>query len=92
MNLTITDINTAILQGGFTNDQLTSINDAVRFARARLVDQTKRSLRIGDAVQFTSNRNGSVYKGTLEAIKIKNAIVNTALGRYRVPMNMLEAI
>jgi hypothetical protein len=89
--MNIMEINTAILQGGFTNEQLNSINDAVRFARARLGDQVRRELRIGELVQFKSNRNGMVYKGTLESIKIKNAIVATSLGRYKVPMNMLEA-
>ena len=89
--MNITQINTAILQGGFTNEQLNSINDAVRFARARLGDQVRRELRIGELVQFKSNRNGMVYKGTLESIKIKNAIVATSVGRYKVPMNMLEA-
>jgi hypothetical protein len=89
--MNITQINTAILQGGFTNEQLTSINDAVKFARARLGDIVRRELRIGELVQFKSNRNGMVYKGTLESIKIKNAIVATQAGRYKVPMNMLEA-
>ena len=89
--MNISEINTAILQGGFTNEQLNSINDAVRFARARLGDQVRRELRIGEMVQFKSNRNGMVYKGTLESIKIKNAIVATQAGRYKVPMNMLEA-
>jgi hypothetical protein len=89
--MNISEINTAILQGSFTNEQLNSINDAVRFARARLGDQVRRELRIGELVQFKSNRNGMVYKGTLESIKIKNAVVATSLGRYKVPMNMLEA-
>lgn len=89
--MNVMEINTEILQGGFTNEQLNSITDAVRFARARLADQTKRTLRVGSQVKFTSNRNGSVYKGTLESIKIKNAIVATQMGRYKVPMNMLEA-
>jgi hypothetical protein len=88
----ISEINGSIMYGKFTNDQLLSIIDAVRFAQSQLRSQVARSLRPGDTVQFRSNRNGSVYKGTLESIKIKNAIVQTALGKYRVPMNMLEAI
>lgn len=90
--MNIQAINGAILAGGFTNDQLTSINDAVKFARSKLLRQVANSLSIGSAVQFTSNRNGKVFKGTIESIKIKNAIVNTQLGRYKVPMNMLEAV
>jgi len=88
----ISEINGSIMYGKFTNDQLLSIIDAVRFAQSQLRSQVARSLRPGDAVQFRSNRNHQVYKGTLESIKIKNAIVQTALGKYRVPMNMLEAI
>ena len=90
--MNIQAINGAILAGCFTNDQLNSINDAVRFARSKLVRQVANSLNIGSTVQFTSNRNGKVYKGTIESIKIKNAIVNTQLGRYKVPMNMLESV
>jgi hypothetical protein len=90
--MNITEINTAIIQGNFTNDQLTSINDAVKFARSKLVRKVANTMRVGSQVQFTSNRNGVTYKGTLESIKIKNAIVSTSLGKYRVPMNMLEAV
>jgi hypothetical protein len=90
--ITIQEINSQIIAGTFTNDQLTSINDAVKFARSRLTQQVARTLQIGAAVRFTSNRNGKVYPGILESIKIKNAIVSTAFGRYKVPMNMLEAV
>ena len=89
--MNITQINSAILQGNFTNEQLNSILDAVKFARTQLRDQVRRELKIGELVQFKSTRNGMVYKGTLESIKIKNAIVETQAGRYKVPMNMLEA-
>jgi hypothetical protein len=40
-------------------------------------------------VSFVSNRNGQKYSGTVDSIKIKNAIVATPMGRYRVPCNML---
>jgi hypothetical protein len=51
--MNITQINTAILQSGFTNDELTSIIDAVKFARARLTERNKRSLRYGDEAAGT---------------------------------------
>jgi hypothetical protein len=75
-----------------TNKQLDEISDAIRYARASLGRHVARSLRPGDTVQFRSNKNGVTYKGTLDSIKIKNAIVSTQAGKYRVPMNMLEAI
>jgi hypothetical protein len=88
--MTIQEINSAIMSGSFTNDQLTSIGDAIRFARANLVRQTKRQLTIGSKVKFTSNRNGMTYTGTVDKIKIKFVLVNTPQGRYNVPASMLE--
>ncbi len=37
----ISTINTAIITGNFTNDQLTSINQAVQYARAQIATQNK---------------------------------------------------
>ena len=88
--MTIQEINSAIMSGNFTNDQLASIGDAIRFARANLVRQTKRQLTIGSKVKFTSNRNGMTYLGTVDKIKIKFVLVNTPQGRYNVPASMLE--
>ena len=70
--MNITQINTAILQGNFTNDQLSSMIDAVKFARARLTEQTKRSLRIGDNVHFNSTKlRGAGVTGVVVKIAIK---------------------
>lgn len=85
-------INTAIIQGGFTNEQLTSIIDAVKFARARLVDANKRSLRIGQRVEFTSSRTGTRIAGDVVKIAIKFVTVKTAAGLWRVPANMLSPV
>ena len=90
--MNIMQINTAILQGGFTNDQLTSIIDAVKFARARLTDMNKRSLRIGQRVAFTSSRTGMQMSGDVVKIAIKFVTVRTATGLWRVPANMLSPV
>ena len=84
-------INGAIMRGGWTDDQLSSMIDAVKFARSQLGRAKLRSFGIGDSVKFTSNKNGRTYQGVVEGVKIKNVIVNTAMGRFRVPANMLEA-
>ena len=87
-------INTAIITGTFTNDQLTSITDAVKFARAKVGQQTKRSVTLGATVKFTDPRSGRVYQGTVNKIKIKNILVNCPTfgrgGLVNVPANMLE--
>lgn len=85
----INDVNQAIMQGDFTNEQLDSILMAVKYRRGLITREVKRELIPGVTVSFVSNRNGQKYQGTVESIKIKNAIVRTGLGRYRVPCNML---
>jgi hypothetical protein len=88
----VQEINSAIIQGTFTNDELTSMIDAVKFARSRLTNQIKFQVRKGSSVKFTSNKNGVTYQGTVEKVAIKFATVNTNLGRWKVPMNMLEVV
>ena len=91
--MNIMQINTAILQGGFTNDQLTSIIDSVKFARARLTEQNKRSLTIGDNVHFNSTKlKGAGVTGVVVKIAIKFVTVKTVSGLWRVPANMLSKI
>ena len=90
--MNISQINTAIIQGTWTNDQLTSMIDAVKFARARLTEQSKRSLRIGDNVNFTSSKTGMNLTGVVMKIAIKFVTVRTAQGLWRVPANMLTKI
>jgi hypothetical protein len=87
----VQEINSAIIQGTFTNDELTSMIDAVKFARSRLSNQIKFQVRNGSTVTFTS-KHGMTYRGTVEKVAIKYATVNTQVGRYKVPMNMLEVV
>lgn len=89
--MNIKDINQAIMFGSFTNTELGSILDAVKFARANLTRQVARSITIGTEVKFRG-RTGQVITGRVEGIKIKNAVVNVGYTRYRVPMSMLEAV
>jgi hypothetical protein len=91
MSLTIQQINSAIITGTWTNDQLSSMIDAVKYARAQLAKDVKRSFNVGAKVQFTSSRTGRTMQGTVSKIAIKNIIVDTTEGRWKVPANMLEA-
>ena len=85
-------INSAIMFGNLTNDELNSVLDAVKYARAQLTKQNKRAFMLGDTVKFTSNRNGMTYTGTVNKIKIKYILVRTNAGLFNVPANMLEAV
>ena len=92
-NVNIQDINRAIISGVFTNDDLNSVIDAVKFARARITRQNKASLMLGDTVQFTSTRTGQNMQGTVQKIAIKFVTVKTpSQGLWKVPASMLTAI
>lgn len=91
--MNIKQVNTAIMQGDFTNEELNSINDAIRFARAQLVVRNKSALTIGTNVKFSSSTRG-VITGVVKKINRKFIIVDQP-GQYRtwrVPANMLEAV
>jgi hypothetical protein len=90
--MNIQAINTAIIQGTWTNDQLSSMIDAVKYARSQLAQKTKRSLMLGDAVSFRSTKTGITYSGSVEKIAIKFVTVNTAQGRWKVPASMLTLV
>ena len=88
----ISEINRAIISGNFTNDQLTSIIDAVKFARAQIMQKNKNTLTVGTRVKFTSSRNGMEITGDVQKINRKFVIVKTGpLNTWRVPANMLSA-
>lgn len=90
--MTIQSINAEILAGGFTNDQLNSIGDAIKFARSRLADQTKRKLTVGAQVKFNNTKRGVTMTGTVNKIAIKYVTVSTQGGLWRVPASMLETV
>lgn len=90
--MNISQINSAIIQGRWSNDELSSMIDAVKFARARLTEQTKRELRVGDNVNFTSSKTGMNVTGVVVKIAIKYVTVRTIQGLWRVPANMLTKI
>lgn len=88
---TIREIKAAIISGGFSIEELNEVIEAVKYARSQLARDVARELKIGTQVRFTG-RGGKIYTGTVEGIKIKNAVVSTQAGRYRVPMSMLETV
>ena len=89
--MNIQDIKSAIISGTFTNDDLNTIADAIKFARSQLAKQNARNFWAGDSVKFTSNRTGVTYTGTVEKIKLKYALVRTNNHRFNVPLSMLES-
>ena len=92
---TIQDINSTIITGAFTNEQLDSIQMAIKFAKNQLATKAKFTLVKGTQVKFTSSRNGQTILGTVEKVNRKFIIVRengkAFGGSWRVPANMLQA-
>jgi len=89
---TIQEVNSAIMFGNWTNTELVSMIDAVKWKRATIAKLTKASLMLGDAVEFTSSKTGLNVKGVVTKIAIKYVTVKTAQGLWRVPANMLTKV
>lgn len=89
---TIQQVNASIVSGKFTNDELDSIINAVKFARAKLAHQTKANLTLGDNVEFVSSKTGRAMRGFVKKIATKYITVDTGLGMWRVPANMLSIV
>ena len=90
--MNIQSINTAILNGTWTNAELLSMTDAIRFARKRLTERNKATLSLGDTVNFTSTKTGRNVTGTVVKIAIKYVTVRTLEGLWKVPANMLNKV
>jgi hypothetical protein len=92
---TIQEINRAIVSGSFTNEQLVTISDAIRFARANLTKAKISTIRAGASVQFKSSNTGKLVTGDVTKVGRKFVIVRehgTSYGGWRVPASMLEVI
>ena len=81
-----------ILNKGYSNEDLNLLSDSIRTARARLVNEVKRGLSIGDNVSFTSSRTGKNITGVVEKIAVKYVTVRTVEGGWKCPANMLTKI
>ena len=90
--LSIQEVNRAIMLQTWTNTELTSMIDAVKWNREQLVKQIKRSIGRGDNVEFTSSKTGRVMRGFVTKVAIKYVTVDTGLGLWKVPANMLTVL
>jgi hypothetical protein len=88
----IKDVNSAIMFGEFTNEQLQSITDAIKYRRAQISKETKMALMPGDTVRFTDPRSGRTHQGNVVKITIKKVQVRENLTTWTVPANMLTIV
>lgn len=88
----ITVLKSAIMLNGYSNAELNEIGEAIKYARAQLGREVKQSIRVGDNVNFSDNKKGTNYTGSVIKINIKYVHVATSKGTYRVPANMLTVV
>jgi hypothetical protein len=89
--MTLQEINRSILSGTFSNDDLNSMVDAIKFVRGQLASKAKCTLTVGSNVKFTNTRSGGVTIGIVGKVNRKFIIVKSGLTNWRVPANMLSA-
>jgi predicted RNA-binding protein with PUA-like domain len=88
--MSLKQINELILTSELTDADINSIVESIKYVRSRNARLNLRTLRVGDAVQFTSSRSNQTVRGTVKKIAIKNIVIDTPQGAWRVPANMVE--
>ncbi len=88
--LTIQDVNSAIMYQDWTNDELMSMWQAVKYNRERLGKKKVWSMTLGAKVKFTNSKTGRVHTGVVTKIKQKKVIVKEGFTNWNVPAAMLE--
>ena len=87
--LSIQDVNSAIMFGSSTNEQLDSIAAAVKYRRGQIARENKRAIMMGDIVKFVNPRSGRTHQGNVVKINIKNVKVKEGFTTWNVPASML---
>ena len=85
----IKQVNSAIMFGDWSNIELQSMIDAVKWNRASLGKRVKAGLSVGDRVSFTSSKTGMNMVGDITKIAIKYVTVRVGTTMWRCPANML---
>ena len=88
----VKQINSAIMFGTWTDIELSSMIDAIKFNRASLQKQVRRSLSVGSTVKYNSSKQGRMVQGEVTKIAQKYATVRSNGQLWKVPMNMLETV
>ena len=84
------EIVAALMSGTLSNDDIEQVAQALRYARAQVGKSIKRQLSPGVNVKFYHPKQNFYVAGTVNRIKQKYVLVDTAQGRYNVPANLLE--
>lgn len=90
--MTTAQICRIIEHGQLSDRDLADVITAVKYARRNLQRKVTSSLMVGDNVEFTSSKTGRLTRGFVTKVAIKYVTVNTGMGLWRVPANMLSKV
>ena len=85
--LSYQDIITAILNNGYTNDELNGFVQSIQHVRKNMGMVNKFTMKVGQAVKF--NHAGIAYEGTVKKINRTTLTIHTDKGTWKVPVSML---
>jgi hypothetical protein len=88
--MSVNQIVAELMSGALTNDDIEQVTQALKYARAQVGREVKRQLAPGASVKFYHPKQNFYIAGTVNRIKQKYVLVDTAKGRYNVPANLLE--
>ena len=88
----VKQINSAIMFGNWSNTELSSMIDAIKWNRNQLMKQVKRSIALGDNVNFTSTKLNQNKTGVVTKIAQKYVTVREGSTLWKVPANMLTVV
>ena len=89
--MNVKDINSAIISGTFTNDDLNAIGNAIKFARSRIASTLAFTLTKGTKVRVNHAKVQGLT-GTVLKVKIKKADVDFGGRVYNVPLAMCQVV
>jgi hypothetical protein len=88
----IQELNTKIAFGLWTNEELNTMVEAVKYARTNLGKYNMLGLQIGDNVNWDSAKSGKNSTGVVIKIAKKYVTVKSITGLWKVPANMLTVV
>ena len=90
--MNIKDVNSAIMFNTWTDMELASMADAIKFARTKLQKTNIRNIMVGDTVKWFSQKRGINGQGVVTKVAIKYVTVREGATLWKVPANMLSVV
>lgn len=92
--MTVTDkqlAETTTLIQAMLADQVDVVVEAIKLRRTRMHRDAVHVLSVGDKVKFTG-RGNNIVTGTITKKAVKNVIIDTGAGKWRVPASIVTTM